>query len=224
MLSPPESQTTASKSLVKDENEINYELEIEVLKRIYLAKMATKKNPELIVDSGNQQIICQLVRHFRSDEETGVMLVGFKGTGKTMLMRLFSFYCKFYDYKAGYPTHNVDYLTYLYRTKGEIGLNEFTYNVRETNGENISMKPIDVCIDDMGLEKTSASSYGDKENVISLILNTRYSLNEYRIKTHATTNLDAKQLTDHYKERLASRFNEMFTIYDMPATAKDRRL
>ena len=73
-------------------------------------------------------------------------------------------------------------------------------------------KPVNICIDDLGVEKESVKHFGSEETVIEKILASRYNLFQNGIITHATTNLDATMLQEKYGERLYSRFREMFNL------------
>lgn len=67
------------------------------------------------------------------------------------------------------------------------------------------------CFDDLGLEEPINREM--KINLIADILTTRYAnQKKYGIYTHATTNMNREGLNKFYGERLADRFNEMFTF------------
>lgn len=64
--------------------------------------------------------------------------------------------------------------------------------------------------DDVG-EEHIVSHYGNKENVVKLLLSERYRQRKKPI-THITTNLSLKMLKEKYGQRIYERFYEMFNV------------
>ena len=86
------------------------------------------------------------------------------------------------------------------------------------------------CFDDLGIEPTGCH-YGKDCNVMGEILLSRYDLytqtshsfSQRQIKTHLTTNLNAKELEDRYGRRLRSRMRESYNLISFDKNAKDKR-
>jgi len=67
-------------------------------------------------------------------------------------------------------------------------------------------------IDDIGIE-TDGKFYGKECNVIADLINVRYNIYKtYGAVTHFTTNLNTKEITAKYGDRIASRLGEMCEI------------
>ena len=62
-------------------------------------------------------------------------------------------------------------------------------------------------IDDLGIEPSEILDYGNILNPVIDLLTQRYNAQLFTI---VTTNLTPKQIREHYGERIADRFNEMF--------------
>lgn len=72
-----------------------------------------------------------------------------------------------------------------------------------------------LAIDDLGTEPAEVLSYGNVLSPVIDLLSRRY---DDQLFTIVTTNLTPKQIREHYGERMADRFNEMFEriIFDNP--------
>ena len=62
-------------------------------------------------------------------------------------------------------------------------------------------------IDDLGVEPSEVLDYGNVLSPVIELLSRRYNAQLFTI---VTTNLTPKQIREHYGERIADRFNEMF--------------
>lgn len=78
-----------------------------------------------------------------------------------------------------------------------------------------------LCIDDLGVENNS-KFYGNECNTIAEILLQRYELLT-KIKTHATTNLNAGELEELYGNRVRSRLRSMFNLISFSKDTMDKR-
>ena len=64
-----------------------------------------------------------------------------------------------------------------------------------------------LAIDDLGTEPAEVLDYGNVFNPAIDLLSARYT---DQLFTVVTTNLTPKQIREHYGDRIADRFNEMF--------------
>ena len=81
------------------------------------------------------------------------------------------------------------------------------------------------CFDDIGVEPTG-KHFGQDCNVIGEILLSRYDLHvsqKKRIKTHGTTNLNAKELEERYGNRVRSRMRQLFNLMAFDQNCVDKR-
>lgn len=123
----------------------------------------------------------------------GVILAGPAGVGKTFLMRCLGVRC--YDCAAV-----ADY--------GIAGLYRW-YDW--TDGHEL-------CLDDLGAERTTAE-YGAKDEVLKSVI--AHRAERQRARTHITTNLDAAQIRDRYGDRTLSRILGMCVPHRL--SGSDRR-
>ena len=153
------------------------------------------------------------------DTNKGLLLTGPVGCGKTSLMKLLIHLA---PHKTNYeiiPTRNI---VFNFNAKG--------YDVLEKYNQTQNY-----CFDDLGVEPTG-SHYAKECNVMGEILLSRYDLftrhselvseshqSKFRIKTHITTNLNAKELEKRYGNRVRSRLRAMFNLISFNENSKDKR-
>lgn len=171
--------------------------------------------PELIVDPENEpalrSILAWSCAHptYEGDPGKGLLLIGHKGSGKTLLMRALGM-CLSEELR--FQVHNTRKVTSGYNTEGDAGIRSYT-------------APGNVLFDDLGDERMG-QHYGDKVEVMSLIIQDRYELFVDRgIMTHFTTNLSASEIRERYGDRVYSRLKHMVNIIQVGAEveAVDRR-
>jgi len=123
----------------------------------------------------------------------GILLIGNTGSGKTTIIDIFK-ELKWQKFRK-FSTYAV---VEEFEKLGEKGIDTFFKG--------------NIFFDDLGAEQ-EAFFYGKREVVGTRLLEKRYNLflND-GIKTHATTNLSHKQLTEKYGFRLEGRMLEMFNI------------
>ena len=181
-------------------------------------------------DDNNMPVIKQFIKYFNGDVSStnngyslrkGLMISGTKGAGKTLLLEIFKKYCHIKRLKHQFRIEFSDDMTDRYANSGYDGINLYMHNKHQIAVGVEPSKPISLCIDDLGVEKTTVKFYGSEEDVIAKILFVRYRLFKQGYLTHASTNLDAGMLKSRYGERLYSRFKEMFNYIYLPGD--DRR-
>ena len=141
------------------------------------------------------------------DPNKGLLLSGPVGCGKTSLMRLLKFLVPYQKPYSVIPSRNIVF-----------GFNHIGFNVIEDYGNGQYF-----CFDDLGVEPTGRH-YGKDCNVMGEILLSRYELFVNRqIKTHCTTNLNARELEERYGKRVRSRMRQMFNLVAFEKNSKDKR-
>lgn len=141
------------------------------------------------------------------DPNKGLLLSGPVGCGKTSLMRLLKFLVPYQKPYSVIPSRNIVF-----------GFNHIGFKVIEdyANGQYF-------CFDDLGVEPTGRH-YGKDCNVMGEILLSRYELFvNHNIRTHCTTNLNAKELEERYGKRVRSRMRQMFNLVAFEKDSKDKR-
>ena len=143
------------------------------------------------------------------DVEKGLLLSGPVGCGKTSLMKLLRHLVPLQRPYEMIPCRNVVF-----------SFNHLGYKTIEDYGNNKLF-----CFDDLGVEPPGRF-YGKDCNVMGEVLLSRHELflqSKHKIKTHATTNLNAEELEERYGNRVRSRMRELFNLVAFDETAGDKR-
>ena len=148
------------------------------------------------------------------DIQKGILLSGPIGSGKTSIMKLLRFIVPHKRQYKIIPCRNTVFSFNLlgFKTIEDYG-NEGYY-----------------CFDDLGLEP-SGRHFGKDCNVMGEILLSRYDMYsktlslrvQSRSLTHATTNLNAKELEERYGNRVRSRMRELFNLIAFHENSMDKR-
>ncbi len=167
----------------------------------------------------DRDILLKLCSYFIKDREAckkygididkGILLSGPVGCGKTSLMKLLRHIVPLQRPYEMIPCRNVTFsFNHLgYKTIEEYGNTKF------------------FCFDDLGIEPPGRF-YGKDLNVMGEVLLSRYELyrqTKHRMKTHATTNLNAEELEERYGNRVRSRMREMFNLVAFDKNSSDKR-
>src|SRR5690606_34754860 len=143
------------------------------------------------------------------DVEKGLLLSGPVGCGKTSLMKLLRHLVPLQRPYEMIPCRNVVF-----------SFNHLVYKTIQDYGNNKLF-----CFDDLGVEPPGRF-YGKDCNVMGEVLLSRHELflqSKYKIKTHATTNLNAEELEERYGNRVRSRMRELFNLIAFDEKVRDKR-
>ena len=141
------------------------------------------------------------------DPNKGILLSGPVGCGKTSLMKLLRHIVPHQKSYELIPARNITFAfnNIGYKTIQEYGNSNF------------------YCFDDLGVE-TSGRHFGKDCNVMGEILLSRYDLFlQRKIRTHATTNLNAQELEERYGNRVRSRMRQLFNLIAFDRGSIDKR-
>lgn len=141
------------------------------------------------------------------DPNKGVLLSGPVGCGKTSLMKLLRHIVPHQKSYELIPARNITFAfnNIGYKTIQEYGNSNF------------------YCFDDLGVE-TTGRHFGKDCNVMGEILLSRYDLFlQRKIRTHATTNLNAQELEERYGNRVRSRMRQLFNLVAFDKDSMDKR-
>ncbi|WP_255490465.1 ATP-binding protein [Dysgonomonas sp. 511] len=165
---------------------------------------------------------CKLAENVFEGEDykihKNIMLIGEPGTGKTIIMQIFSDYLRLTRNPNFYHNLSVTQMMNYYKINGHI--DRFTYN---ENGKNsLEGNPFHVCLNDIGLETEKQKSYGTTlETVIDEFLFARYEIYQQTfMKYHMTSNLTVDEFQKRFDDRLVDRFKG-FNVIAM--TGESRR-
>jgi len=143
------------------------------------------------------------------DIEKGILLSGPVGCGKTSLMKLLRFLVPLQKPYELIPCRNISF-----------AFNHLGFKSIEEYGNSKYY-----CFDDLGVEP-AGRYYGKDLNVMGEVLLSRYELylsTKHKLKTHATTNLNADELEARYGNRVRSRMRELFNLVAFDQGARDKR-
>ena len=167
----------------------------------------------------DREILLKLCSYFIRDKEycdvngididKGILLSGPVGCGKTSLMKLLRHIVPLQRPYEVIPCRNVTF-----------GFNHLGFKTVEEYGNTKFY-----CFDDLGVEPTGRF-YGKDLNVMGEVLLSRYELylsTKRKIKTHATTNLNAEELEERYGNRVRSRMRELFNLIAFDKMSIDKR-
>lgn len=148
-------------------------------------------------------------KKFGIDTEKGILLSGPVGCGKTSLMKLLHCLVPHQRKYVVMPCRNIVF-----------AFNHLGYKTIEDYGESSFF-----CFDDLGIEP-AGRFYGKDSNVMGEVILSRYELylqTKRKIKTHATTNLNAEELEEFYGNRVRSRMRELFNLVAFDKNSEDKR-
>lgn len=155
----------------------------------------------------------------RSNLFNPLMLIGDRGVGKTLLLKIASRFASITGRVSRFfiQTSASELLNH-YRVHGNI--DRYTYNI-ETAG--VHGKPLNLCFNDLGVEKDEKSNiYGTSvTSVVRDFLLARYEIDQnLGALCHITTNLSPQEIGKLYPERVADRLRQYNII---PIVGETRR-
>lgn len=197
------------------ENHIHYDFKSILIYLDAKGKMMYGKNFKIYEE--DEVVLYKLCIYFIRDFEAceklkidpnkGILLSGPVGCGKTSLMKLLRHIVPHQKSYELIPARNITFAfnNIGYKTIQEYGNSSF------------------YCFDDLGVE-TTGRHFGKDCNVMGEILLSRYDLFLHnKVRTHATTNLNAQELEERYGNRVRSRMRQLFNLIAFNQESVDKR-
>lgn len=230
----------SAKAALRKEAVLNAQLEIEevfqaharmllwIANNVVLAHQRRK----FVVDENNRDILRFLLYYFNGCPKAEavfpnrgyklhkhIMLMGEVGTGKTLLMQVFSEYLHYTHNPRAFYNLSVTQMVNYYTLHNN--LDRYTYYEEENRG--FQCTPVNICLNDIGTD--SITFFGmDTKLLTNQFLHARNEIwVHYHKYAHVTTNLTMEQLKEEYKDgfgRLVDRFK---TYNIVPLGGKSRR-
>jgi DNA replication protein DnaC len=194
--------------------------------------LLAKEFKAFTIDDNNRQILRFLAYYFNNSKLAegvfpgkaykiykNLMICGAVGTGKTMLMQVFSEYLK----KTGNPNffHNLSVTQMINYYKKHNHLDRYTYN--EEGSRGFDGNPVNVCLNDVGLQ-THLHFGTDTKVLIQDFFHARAEIWSQRRKfAHITTNLSPSEIKKYFNDEYG-RLNDRFKSYNViPISGESRR-
>lgn len=187
---------------------------------------------KFVVDENNRDVLRFLLYYFNGcplaeDVFPGrgyklhkhIMLQGAVGTGKTLLMQIFSEYLRITENPRYFYNLSVTQMVNYYTLHNN--LDRYTFNEEENKG--FQCMPVNICLNDIGVQSTKF--YGtDTETLTSEFLHARNEIwTQYHKMAHLTTNLTTEQLKQKYKDGFGRLLDRFKTYNVIPLAGESRR-
>ena len=187
---------------------------------------------KFVVDDNNRDVLRFLLYYFNGcplAEEVfpgrgyklhkHIMLQGAVGTGKTLLMQVFSEYLNITENPRFFYNLSVTQMVNYYTLHNN--LDRYTFNEEENKG--FKCEPVNICLNDIGVQSTKF--YGtDTETLTNEFLHARNEIwTQYHKMAHLTTNLTNEQLKQKYRDGFGRLLDRFKTYNIIPLTGDSRR-
>ena len=195
-------------------------------------KVLAYQHREFVIDDNNSKVLRFLLYYFNDcplAEEVfpgrgyklhkHIMLQGNVGTGKTLLMEIFSEYLRYTNNPNFFYNLSVTQMINYYTLHNN--LDRYTFNEEENKG--FQCKPVNICLNDIGVQTTTF--YGmDTKVLTDEFLHARNEIwSQFHLKAHVTTNLSIEQLKEKYKDGFGRLIDRFKTYNVIPLGGKSRR-
>lgn len=177
-----------------------------------------KEFKNFLVDDYNKDILRFLLYYFNNNKlaesvfpkenykiSKNLMLCGQVGVGKTMLMQVFEKYLRITNNPNAFYNLSVTQMINYYKMHNH--LDRYTYN--EQGSDNYEGNPVNVCLNDIGLQTHLHFGTDTKVMVTDFFLARNEIWSQQRKFAHITTNLTPSEIKNYFDDgvgRLADRF------------------
>lgn len=195
-------------------------------------KVLAYQNRKFIIDDDNRDVLRFLLYYFNNCPlaekvfpnrgyklHKHIMLHGNVGTGKTLLMEIFSEYLRYTRNPNFFYNLSVTQMINYYTLHNN--LDRYTFNEEENKG--FRCKPVNICLNDIGMQTTTF--YGmDTKVLTDEFLHARNEIwTQFHLKAHVTTNLSIEQLKEKYKDGFGRLIDRFKTYNVIPLSGNSRR-
>lgn len=195
-------------------------------------KVLAYQHRKFVIDDNNRDVLRFLLYYFNNCSlaekvfpgrgyklHKHIMLHGNVGTGKTLLMEIFSEYLRYTDNPNFFYNLSVTQMINYYTLHNN--LDRYTFNEEANRG--FQCKPVNICLNDIGVQTTTF--YGmDTKVLTDEFLHARNEIwSQYHLKAHVTTNLSIEQLKEKYRDGFGRLIDRFKTYNVIPLGGESRR-
>lgn len=195
-------------------------------------KVLAYQHRKFVIDDNNRDVLRFLLYYFNNCPlaenvfpgrgyklHKHIMLHGNVGTGKTLLMEIFSEYLRYTNNPNFFYNLSVTQMINYYTLHNN--LDRYTFNEEENKG--FQCKPVNICLNDIGVQTTTF--YGmDTKVLTDEFLHARNEIwSQYHLKAHVTTNLSIEQLKKKYADGFGRLIDRFKTYNVIPLEGESRR-
>lgn len=195
-------------------------------------KVLAYQHRQFVIDDNNRDVLRFLLYYFNDcpmAEEIfpgrgyklhkHILLQGNVGTGKTLLMEIFSEYLRYTENPNYFHNLSVTQMINYYTLHNN--LDRYTFNEEDNRG--FQCKPVNICLNDIGVQTTTF--YGmDTKVLTDEFLHARNEIwSQFHLKAHVTTNLTIEQLKEKYKDGFGRLIDRFKTYNVIPLGGNSRR-
>lgn len=195
-------------------------------------KVLAYQHRQFIIDDNNRDVLRFLLYYFNNCPlaeqvfpgrgyklHKHILLQGNVGTGKTLLMEIFSEYLRYTENPNYFHNLSVTQMINYYTLHNN--LDRYTFNEEDNRG--FQCKPVNICLNDIGVQTTTF--YGmDTKVLTDEFLHARNEIwSQFHLKAHVTTNLTIEQLKEKYKDGFGRLIDRFKTYNVIPLGGKSRR-
>lgn len=195
-------------------------------------KVLAYQHREFVIDDNNRDVLRFLLYYFndcpKAEEvfpgrgyklHKHIMLQGNVGTGKTLLMEIFSEYLRYTNNPNFFYNLSVTQMINYYTLHNN--LDRYTFNEEENKG--FQCKPVNICLNDIGVQTTTFFGM-DTKVLTDEFLHARNEIwSQFHLKAHVTTNLSIEQLKEKYKDGFGRLIDRFKTYNVIPLGGDSRR-
>lgn len=208
-----------------------YQAHARLLKMI-ANKVLAYQHRQFVIDDNNRDVLRFLLYYFNNCPlaeqifpgrgyklHKHILLQGNVGTGKTLLMEIFSEYLRYTENPNYFYNLSVTQMINYYTLHNN--LDRYTFNEEDNRG--FQCKPVNICLNDIGVQTTTF--YGmDTKVLTDEFLHARNEIwSQFHLKAHVTTNLTIGQLKEKYKDGFGRLIDRFKTYNVIPLGGNSRR-
>jgi len=159
---------------------------------------------KLTVGATQANVWTELIKYIHGDEDCGydlnksVCLIGKTGAGKSMTMEIINKYIEIDNVMYARDGRKMPFKFSIVTSREIVS----EYQSKGYDGISKYLVIGNLCIDDLGSEPEMSNHYGAKLDVITEVIEARYSKG---LMTHFTSNLNEELIKERYNDRVYSR-------------------